>query len=146
MAELDPLIRLLIDRTRVLAVVCDNAAVVLSQEFEDMVRIPLSGVQEILALLPEVVPWDGVWREEDVTVEVYRHDAQRVDIAPASVKATHVPTGMAVESYSKSTREENEEVAVRALADRVRYKWDSELQGQQGPTMGPRPTRAGRVR
>jgi hypothetical protein len=126
MDELDPLFRQLIQRTRVLATVCDNAATVLSEEFEDMVLGPLAAVQEVLAQCPDVTPWDGSFNEDDITVRVFRHEAQRVDIPPASVMVTHLPSGMSVESYSKSTREENEAVALRALHDRVRYKWEAQ--------------------
>ena len=145
-SEIDPLFRLLIERTRVLATVVDNAAVVLSEEFETMVTGPLASVQDVLSQCPEFMDWDGEWREADIIVDVFRHEAQRVDIPPASVRVTHGPTGMSIESYSKSTREENEDVARRALADRVRYKWESEQQGRQTTAMGPRPARAGRTR
>jgi hypothetical protein len=144
--EMDPLFRLLIERTRTLATVCDNAAAVLSEEFESMITGPLAEVQAVLAKCPQFMPWDGVWKDDDIIVEVFRHEAQRVDIPPASVRVIHGPTGLAVESYSKSTREENEAVARRALADRVRYKWESEQQPSQGAAMGPRPARAGKTR
>ena len=46
---IDPRFRLLIDATRVLATVCDNAAEVLSEEFKDMVTGPLAAVQTALS-------------------------------------------------------------------------------------------------
>ena len=146
MTETDPLFKLLIQRTRVLAIACDNASAVLSSEFESMVTGPLALVQEALALCPDVKEWDGSFNEADITVEVFRHEAQRVDIAPASVKVIHEPTGLAVESYSKSTKEENEEVARRALADRVRDRWELGQKPPQRSLAGPRPPHAGQRR
>ena len=141
MTEMDPLFKLLIERTRVLAVVCDNAAAVLSAEFESMILEPLVAVQEVLAQCPDVTAWDGTYREEDVTIDVFKHHAQRA-VDPVSVKATHAPTGLSVESYSKTTVKENEAVARRALRDRALNRWDMQQSGQQVVAMGPRPSRA----
>lgn len=140
---IDPLFKLLIERTRVLATVCDNAAVVLSEQFEDMVSGPLAAVNEILERCPDLSAWDGTYNDADTIVEVYRHEAQRVDLQPVSVRVTHVPSGLAVQSYSKSTTEENEAVARKALESRVQQHWELE-QDQQSTAAGSRrryPTR-----
>jgi hypothetical protein len=136
-----PLFKLLIERTRVLATVVDNAAEVLSEEFQDMVTGPLSQVNDVLAQCPDVAAWDGSFSEDDITLEVFRHEAQRPG-PPVSAKVTHVPTGLSVESYSKPTVVENELVARRALSDRVRWKWERDQEAQQRATMGPRPARS----
>jgi hypothetical protein len=130
--------KMLVSRTRVLATVCDNAAEVLSEEFQSMITGPLSAVNDVLRLCPEdVKEWTGDFSDDDLIVEVFRHESQRFG-PPCSVKITHVPTDMSVESYSKQTTEENEAVVRRALAERVRNEWER----RQQVAMGPRPARS----
>lgn len=136
-----PLFKMLVERTRVLATVVDNAAVVLSEEFQDMVTGPLAAVQDVLKQCPDVSAWDGRFAEDDIVIEVFRHEAQRPG-PPVSVKVNHVPSGLSVESYSKSTVVDNELVARRALADRVKWAWERQQQAQQAPAPGPRPARS----
>jgi hypothetical protein len=135
-----PLFKQLVANTRVLATVCDNAAEVLSEEFRDMITGPLGAVQAVLEQCPDAEVWDGSFSEDDIVVEIFRHDSQRFG-PPISAKVIHVPTGMSVESYSKQTAEENQTVARRALAERVKYEWERR-QAQQAPVPGPRPARS----
>lgn len=134
MAEQDyyPLFKLLIERTRMLATVCDNAAEVLSEDFRDMVTGPLELVNVVLAQCPDVAAWDGSFSEDDIIIEVFRHDSQRAgpDVA---VRIRHIPTDLSVESYTKSTRMENELVARRALADRVQRRWEAQEKASARP-------------
>src|SRR3954454_10569558 len=127
MAELEPneaaLFRTLVERTKVLAVVCDNAAVVLSEQFADMVTGPLASVQEVLARCPDYDTWDGSFSDRDIAIEEYRHDSQR-DGPPRGIRIRHLPTDLSVESYTKQTRMENELVARRALSDLVQRRWE----------------------
>jgi hypothetical protein len=132
-----PLFKLLVAQTRVLATVCDNAAAVLSDEFQDMIIQPLAAVQDVLSQCPDASVWDGSFREEDLIVDVFRHEAQQPG-PPVSVKITHVPTSMSVESYSKHTVVDNELAVRRALAERVRNEWER----RQRPPSGPRPRRS----
>lgn len=143
--KIDPLFKLLIERTRVLVTVCDNAAEVLSEEFQDMITQPMEAVNEILKQCPDVGVWDGSFSDSDIIVEVFRHVTQP-DGPPRAIMIRHVPTDMSIESYSKPTPEENEAVARKALADRVRYKWEQEQTARQQATMGPRPARGRKVR
>lgn len=143
--KIDPLFKLLIERTRILVTVCDNAAEVLSAEFQDMITQPVTAVNEVLKQCPDVGVWDGSFSEDDIIVETFRHESQH-DGPPRSVRIRHVPTDMSVESYSKHTAVENELVARKALAERVRYKWEQQQEAQQAATMGPRPARARRSR
>lgn len=113
------LYRLLVERTKVLCIVCDNAATVLSEEFEDMVSGPLRNVQEILKLVPEEGPWDGAWRLSDVNTEYFRHDTHEKSPTLRGVRMRHMPTGLAVEVYQHELRDDNENVARKALYDRV---------------------------
>ena len=130
------LFRLLVERTRVLATVCDNAAVVLSEEFESMVSIPLSNVQEVLKMCPQYEQWAGDFKDSDITVEYFRHDSQKYG-PDQGVKMRHVPTDLGVESYSKGSREENEAIARRALQDRVKQRWERQ-QGLETPAIAPK--------
>jgi hypothetical protein len=139
--KIDPLFKLLIERTRILVAVCDNAATVLSEEFEDMITGPMAAVNEILKQCPDVMAWDGSFSEDDIIIEVFQHESQPAG-PPRGVRVRHVPTDMSVESYSKQTVAENELVARKALSDRVRYRWDQEQAAQQQPPPGPRPARA----
>ena len=131
--ELDPLFRLLIERTRVLVTVTDNAAEVLSEDFRDMVSGPLENVNLVLAQCPDVAAWDGSFNEEDIIIETFRHESQQYG-ADVGVVIRHVPTGLSAMSYSKHARADNELVARRALADLVRNQWEAQQEGQEGAT------------
>ena len=126
-----PLFRLLVGRTRMLAIVCDNAAEVLSEQFQDMITGPLSAVQEVLAQCPDVMPWNGSFEDSDIIIEHFMHHTQQAMGPPQGVRLRHVPSDLSVESYSKLTAAENEAVARRALEERVRYKWMLEQQAIQ---------------
>jgi hypothetical protein len=132
-----PLFKLLVAQTRVLVTVVDNAAEVLSEEFQDMVTQPLATVQDVLKQCPDASVWEGSFTEDDLIIEVFRHEAQQPG-PPVSVKITHVPTEMSVESYSKHTVVDNELAVRRALAERVRNEWER----RQQPPSGPRPGRS----
>jgi len=142
--EIDPTFKLLIERTRLLATVCDNAAEVLSEDFKDMVTGPLEGVRMVLALCPDVEAWDGSFSEDDIMIEPFRHDSQRYG-PDAGVRIRHIPTDLSVESYSKQTQKENELVARKALADLVRNRWESQQEGQEGATARARRGRRSRL-
>jgi hypothetical protein len=136
-----PVFKMLVARTRTLATVVDNAAEVLSDDFKDMVTGPLAAVQDVLKQCPDASEWEGNFSEDDIIIEVFRHEAQRFG-PPISVKVTHVPTDMSVESYSKQTAKENELVARRALADRVAGEWERRQRAREDATPGPRPRRS----
>jgi hypothetical protein len=124
------LFRMLIQRTQVLCTVVDNAAEVLSDDFKDMVTDPLLAVRDVLARCPDVGAWDGSFSEDDITVEVFRHDSQRFG-PDVGIRITHVPTELKVESYSKNSRMDNELVARRALAAMVATRWEQEQMASQ---------------
>jgi hypothetical protein len=125
-----PLFKLLIERTRTLATVCDNAAEILSEDFKDMVTGPLEQVNIVLAQCPDVTAWDGSFSEDDIVIEGFRHDSQPPG-PDVGVRVRHIPTGLSIESYSKRTRVDNELVARRALADRVQRRWEAQQEAQQ---------------
>src|SRR4051794_2047780 len=137
MAELEPneaaLFRTLVERTKVLAVVCDNAAVVLSEQFADMVTGPLASVQEVLARCPDYARGSGPSSARATAVEESRHDSQR-DGPPRGIRIRHLPTDLSVESYTKQTRMENELVARRALSDLVQRRWEREQEAEKRRT------------
>jgi hypothetical protein len=124
------LFRLLVERTRVLTVVCDNAAEVLSEDFKDMVRGPLADVQAILIDCPVYDAWNGVFSENDISIEEYRHESQPGG-PPRGVRIRHLPTDLSIESYTKQTPMENEMVARRALADLVQRRWERDQKAQR---------------
>lgn len=121
----DALFRLLVERTRVLVTVCDQAAAVLSEEFEDMVSGPLRSVQQVLAMIPLEGPWDGTWRESDTTIEYFRHETH-LDGEARGVRMTHIPTGLIVETYQRQTKTGNETLAREALQKRVAARWTAD--------------------
>ena len=134
--KVDPLFKLLIERTRILATVCDNAAETLSDDFKDMVTGPLELVNQVLTQCPDVEAWDGRFSETDIIIETFAHDTQPSggDIA---VRIRHVPTDISVESYSKRTRMENEMVARKALSTLVRNRWEAEQEAVEQAESGP---------
>jgi len=122
MADEHALFRQLVERTRILATVCDNAAVVLSADFESMIAAPLAEVQEILKQCPQYEVWTGDFKDSDTSIDYFRHESQK-EGPDRGVRMRHLPTDLAVESYSKHSREENERVARRALQDRITARW-----------------------
>lgn len=129
MAELDQdereLFMKLITAAGTLATVTDNAAVIISEELDEMVRPQIEAVREILAQCPTPSGWkqgDEV-REEDLKIEYFRHEGHSVRDEPRGVRITHIPSGLSGESYNKGSRLENTEVVMnylhRKLEERV---------------------------
>lgn len=116
-----------------LATVADNAGAVLSAEHEDMCKSQIEAVRAILDQCPSPVgeEWDGTLRKDDCTITVYEAagpgDAggSGVRLGNTAVKIVHNPTGIGRQSESKETKEENEDVAFRALEKAVAKEWAS---------------------
>lgn len=109
-----------------LATQADNAAVTLSKDFEDMVRVPIDNVRAVLdkCPLPESVMWDGSLNDRDLTIRVYQSEPQRVQGRPAAaVEMTHAITGLKRKSETHSTEVENTKIARRALEQAVRQRY-----------------------
>src|SRR4051794_36449024 len=103
-----------------LATVADQASVVLSAEFEDMVRPSIEEVRSVLAQCPTPVDeWDGELREEDLKIEIFRTNHQPAHEGPVGVKIVHLPTGIGRQSESKNSQLQNREVAISALRKAV---------------------------
>lgn len=102
-----------------LATVSDNAAVVLSEEFEDMVRPSVDEVRAILARCPQPQQkWDGELRDADITVRRYEAPSPQ-GTQRWGIELQHTITGIKRQSYTKQTEEENRAVARKALAQAV---------------------------
>ena len=142
--KIDPLFKLLIERTRVLATVTDNAAVVLSEDFQTMVTGPLAAVNEVLAQCPDVKAWDGSFIDDDLIIEVFRHESQTYG-SDVGVRMRHIPTDLSVESYSKNTRIDNELAARKALSRMVKREWEAQQEASQPPAKGARRSRRTRA-
>ena len=116
----------LIIASQTLVITSRNAATVLSEEFESMITGPASAVQAILDQCPQPeAAWDGVFREEDVTEQVFTPDipeehAERVNLG---VKLTHRQTQMSTEAYQSANVDDNRKRAMRALKSRVERRW-----------------------
>ena len=111
-----------------LVAVADNASATILEgtPYESMLRGPSEALKAALANVPGAVTWDGIWRETDVTFEVYRHHSQPDRSGPnAAVKATHGPTGLSVESYAKPNADANQASALRGLKGLVERKGSS---------------------
>lgn len=114
----------LIATAQVLCTVADNAATVLSEEFESMVTGPLSACQAVLDLCPAEasVNWDGTFRIQECDEELFTPDVPE-SIRPGrinvGVKLTHRPTGLSVESKSSADVNKNRLRARQALAKRT---------------------------
>jgi protein subunit release factor A len=113
--------------------VVDQAATVLSEEFESMVTGPLRNVQDVLKLMPEEGPWDGSWRESDISIEYFQHETH-LDGEARGVRMTHVPTDLTVETYQRQTRGGNEELARKALMKRVAERWTAQERAARAKT------------
>jgi hypothetical protein len=87
--------------------------------YESMLRGPIEALKAALANVPGAATWDGIWRDTDVLSEKFRHEAQPRNMPDLGVKATHVPTGLSAESYTKHSVEANEAAAKRGLKSLV---------------------------
>lgn len=111
-----------------LATVADQASVLLSEEFETLVRPQVENVRAILAQLPtEPEQWDGELRESDIQITYKASANDRYGPEKQGVRILHRPTGIGRSSLSKPTRDENYSVAYRALSEAVAKEYaDSE--------------------
>lgn len=108
-----------------LATVSDNAAVVLSEEFETMVRPSVDEVRAILARCPQPQhQWDGELRDADITVRRYEAPSPQ-GTQRWGIELQHTITGIKRQSYTKVTEEENHAVARKALAVAVAERHQS---------------------
>lgn len=122
-AQEEQLLKQLVGKAQILVTVCNNAATVLSEEFQDMITGPAGEVQALLQQI-QVQPttWDHEFHREDCDIEYFTPDvpeSERVGREDTGVKLTHRPTGLSVRSYSSRDRAENEKRAQRALGDMV---------------------------
>lgn len=115
----------LIVATKKLVTVVDNAAVTLSEEFEDMVTGPQRAVEAVLDKCPQpTTVWDGSVREEDLDVEYYEPDAPAAGSdLNRGVKITHKITGIGRESHSKPYQGQNHAIALESLTEAVREEF-----------------------
>jgi hypothetical protein len=111
----------LIRASRVLVTVTNNAATVLSEEFEDMVTGPAASVQAILDKCPEGgIAWDGTFNEDDVLEGEWKPGY----LDEKGVKLSHKLSGKSVLMHYKSGSnkvdiEETRSRAMNALQDMV---------------------------
>jgi hypothetical protein len=83
--------------------------------YESMLRGPVNALQAALLNVPGATTWDGIWRDTDVEMETFRHDAQPRNMPDIGVKLTHRPTGLSAESYTKHSEGANRVAAMRGL-------------------------------
>ena len=107
----------LIEAANLLVTVSANAVATILEgtPYESMLRGPSEALRAALENVPGAVTWDGVWRNEDVDYETFRHDAQPRNMPDIGVKATHKPTGISAESYVKHSVDANREAATKGL-------------------------------
>jgi hypothetical protein len=107
----------LIGSANLLVTVSANAVATILEgtPYESMLRNPTEALKSALANVPGATVWDGVWRDEDVEYDTFRHDAQPRNMPDLGVKATHRPTGISAESYIKHTLGDNQEAARKGL-------------------------------
>ena len=91
------------------------ATILEGSPYESMLRGPSEALKAALANVPGAMTWNGIWNDDDVDYETYRHDAQPRNMPDIGVKATHRPTGISAESYVKHTVEANKDAAKRGL-------------------------------
>jgi hypothetical protein len=102
--------------TQLVTVVNNATATVLEgSPYESMLRGPADALAAALTNVPGVAYWDGVWRDLDVIYDTFRHDAQPRNFADLGVRATHIPTNLSAESYTKHTVQDNQDAAKRGL-------------------------------
>lgn len=112
----------LIKAAGTLATVADNAAVILSEQFEEMIRPQIEAVRAIIEQCPSpTAAWDGELRESDIKETI--KDKVMGGFAGSGkgvgVHVLHLPTGLGRMSDSKPSQEENRTVALKALTQAV---------------------------
>lgn len=113
----------LINAANQLVTVSSNAAttILLETPYESMLRGPAEALQLALKEVPGSDNWDGVWRDGDVDIDLFRPTSQPERSGPdQGARATHRPTGIAVEAYSKPDPHANQAAATKALKERVK--------------------------
>lgn len=122
----------LVPAAQTLVTVCNNAATVLSEEFEDMVSGPAQTVQQILSQInAQTYVWDHVFRLEECDIEHFTPDVpedQKAGRRDTGVKLIHRPTGLSAKAYSSTDVAENELRARRALKDMVERQFPAPRQ------------------
>jgi protein subunit release factor A len=108
-----------------LATNADQAATLLSEEFDSLVRPSIDEVRRLTEQMPATKPeeWDGTLREHDLKISVYRVPYQNSTDDPKGVKILHEPTGIGRQSDSKGSQLANREVAMNALTEAVRKEY-----------------------
>lgn len=110
----------LIEAAGTLATVADQASVLLSEEFETLVRPQVENVRALLALLPiEPEDWDGELHESDLEITYKPTPNDNAVTGKVGVHILHRPTGIGRESLSKPSQPENLNVAYNALKGAV---------------------------
>lgn len=103
-----------------LVTAAEQASVVLSEEFEGVVRGPIASCRAVLEKCPPPMSvWEGEIREDDLKVETYRSAGQYANEDDLAVKITHMPTGITRMSESKNSQLANREVAMESLRKAV---------------------------
>lgn len=107
----------LIGAANLMVTVSNNlvATVLEGSPYEDMLRNPAAALEAALANVPGATTWDGLWDDNDVTFETFRHEAQPRNMEDVGVKATHRPTGISAESYIKHSIGANQVAALKGL-------------------------------
>lgn len=119
----------LIVKAGIFCTVADNYGVVLNPDFDQRVRPQLDAVRDVLERCPQPRSvWDGTFRDEDCTIEIYQSESNRHrGLGAQAVKMTHSITGLVRISESKPSRTENQRVARDALRIAVAKRY-SEMQ------------------
>lgn len=109
-----------------LATVSDQAATILSDEFDTLVRPSVDNVRAILAQCPRPSGiWDGKLHDEDIIESYFDSPGPSGEITRDGIELKHTITGIARQSYTLPTKEQNRQVARAALDIAVRKRYES---------------------
>lgn len=114
----------LITTANKLATVSDQAATILSEEFEDLVLPTVGEMRAVLAKCPAPTgAWDGTLKDEDIEESTFPSPAPQGETRKG-INLKHKITGIQRQSYNKLTEEENRAVARKSLEQAVAKRFE----------------------
>jgi hypothetical protein len=105
---------------RVMSRATFNFLETIDDRFRDRIADPLADLNGVLERCPDIVPWDGTFRDEDFDVKSFRAPYQGVAEEAKGVKVTHRLTGISGQSYTRPNRAQNLETARKYVENKVR--------------------------
>lgn len=108
-----------------LATVADQAATILSEEFEGLVKPAVDEVRDVLMRCPAPTKeWDGKLHDEHIKETTFDSPSPLGEYRKG-INLLHTITGIQRQSYNKLSEEENRAVARKSLEQAVEKRYQA---------------------